>query len=461
MGIMIAGISSGSGKTTLTIGLLRALTNRGIDVSAFKAGPDYIDPMFHKKATGRASYNLPAWMMDDASIQHLYAKRSSGHMISIVEGVMGYFDGHHESSIIGSSAHLAELLGLDVILVMDGSSMALTAAAIVEGLANFHKPSRVRGVIFNRVRSEHHYGILKSSVEARAGVKCYGYMKPDDTVILESRHLGLVQAEEDLALEVKIEKMAALVEDTVMVDALISDMKSSVDHAQNPLYDSKVIEIARRVQDFGGLSLGVAMDAAFSFYYEENLSLFKEVGVMVKPFSPLSDTKLPDGVDALYLGGGYPEVFADILEANTSMRCAIKEAAQKGKPIYAECGGLMYLTEAIKTEGGKASKMVGHFSGSAHMTDKLQRFGHVHAVLPNGIEIKGHEFHHSLVLNDDADQIISVRGKKGTWRCGHLKDNVLGTYVHTHLYSNLDFALNLINFFRWGSNAFISDGNSM
>lgn len=461
MGIMIAGISSGSGKTTLTIGLLRALTNRGIDVAAFKAGPDYIDPMFHKKATGRAAFNLPAWMVDEASLKHLYAKRSEGHSLSIVEGVMGYFDGHHESSIIGSSAHLAELLGLDVVLVMDGSSMALTAAAVVEGLVNFHKPSRVSGVIFNRVRSEHHYGILKASVEARTGIKCYGYLKPDDSVILESRHLGLVQAEEDSALEAKMERMAKLVEDTVLVDALISDFRSAVDHGRNHLYDSKVSEIKRHVHDFGGLCLGVAMDAAFSFYYEENLALFKEVGINIKLFSPMVDSALPDGVEALYLGGGYPEVFADELEANTSMRASIKEAAQKGMPIYAECGGLMYLTDTIMTVDGKESKMIGLFSGSAHMTNKLQRFGHVHATFPNGLEIKGHEFHHSLIVDDDAEQIIRVKGNKGMWTCGHLKDNVLGTYVHTHFYSNLDFALYLINFFRWGSNAFISDGDSM
>lgn len=461
MGIMIAGISSGSGKTTLTIGLMRALADRGFDIAAFKAGPDYIDPMFHKKAIRGASYNLPAWMIEREALEHLYAKRSSGKSIAIVEGVMGYYDGHHQSSIVGSSAHLAEMLDLDVILVMDGSSMALTAAAIVEGLVSFHKPSKIKGIVFNCIRSAHHYDILKSAVETRTGIKCYGFLKPDESVSLESRHLGLVQADEDAGVETKIVNMAKLVTETVDLDELVYDFKRSVDLPSIPLYDGKVSALAKHVQDLGGICVGVAKDAAFSFYYEENLQLFNDVGIRVKTFSPLFDANLPEGIDALYLGGGYPEIFAASLEANKSMRHAIREAGEAGMPIYAECGGLMYLTQGIVNDRGKRDDMVGLFSGRAIMTDRLQRFGHVETELPNGLRIKGHEFHHSLVVDDDADLIFTVCRKGQSWKCGHLKGNVLGTYVHTHFYSNLDFASHLFRFFKWGSNAFFVDGDDL
>lgn len=461
MGIMIAGVSSGSGKTTLTIGLMRALADRGLDIAAFKAGPDYIDPMFHKKAIRGGSYNLPGWLMEREALEHLYAKRSTGKSIAIVEGVMGYYDGHDPSSILGSSAHLAEMLDLDVILVMDGSSMALTAAAIVEGLANFHSPSKIKGVVFNRIKSSHHYDILKSAVETRTGIKCYGYLKPDDRVNLESRHLGLVQADEDEGIETKIAIMAKLVSDSVSVEELLYDFKRSVDLPCNPLYDGKVSRLAKGVQDLGGLCIGVAWDAAFSFYYEENLQLFNEIGIQIKTFSPLFDTKLPEGIDALYLGGGYPEIFASTLDANSSIRRAIREAGETGMPIYAECGGLMYLMQEIVDNRGKRDAMVGIFSGRAIMTDRLQRFGHVEAELPNGLKIKGHEFHHSLVVEDDSDLIFKVYRKGQSWKCGHLKGNVFGTYVHTHFYSNLDFASSLVQFFKWGSNAFFVDGNGM
>lgn len=450
MGIMIAGISSGAGKTTCTIGLMRAFAERGYKVGAFKAGPDYIDPMFHKMAIREASYNLPAWMVDDHTLKYLYNKRSMGKDICIVEGVMGYFDGHDTTSILGSSAHLAETLNLDVIIVMDGSSMALTAAAIVEGLLRFHEPTRIKGIIFNRIKSENHYSILKTAVESHTGIKCYGYMKPSIDVELESRHLGLVQAMEDGNAEGKIQKMAKLVEQTVLLDEIYEDFAYAVDQSLEPMYDVKVSSLSQKVNQLGRFSIGVALDDAFSFYYEENLKLLEEIGLVLKPFSPLYDSRLPDGIDALYIGGGYPEVFAKALSDNSEMRLAILSAAKEGLPIYAECGGLMYLMSEIVDIEGHSFEMVAHFSGRAIMTDKLQRFGHVEATLPNGLIYKGHEFHHSTIENESSNCLISVTNKRNKWSCGYHKNNVIGTYVHNHFYSNLDFVEFLINFFKAG-----------
>ena len=462
MGLMIAGVSSGSGKTTLTIGLMRALKNRGINVAAFKAGPDYIDPMFHRLATQGISYNLPSWMVEDDMLKHLYEKRSFGHEISIVEGVMGYFDGHSFKTTHGSSAHLAEVLEIGVVIIMDASSMALTAAAIIEGLMNFHKPNQIRGVIFNKVKSPGHFELLKNAVETHLEITCYGYLKPCNGVQLESRHLGLIQAQEDHEIENKIEMMAALVEETVDLDRLFNDYKNAVDQSKivaydgngSPLNQESLSRIKSELGKKSALRIGYAYDDAFSFYYDENLEMLREVGATLIPFSPIADREIPDSVDALYIGGGYPEVFAKELMENRPMRASIKVRAQAGMPIYAECGGLMYLMNAIENSAGDIYEMVGFFEGLSKMTDRLQHFGHVDATLQMSINdenfvipYRGHEFHHSIVIASEVEMAITVNGKKDTWQCGYHAHNVLGTYVHNHFYSNLSFLEWLITFF--------------
>lgn len=459
MGIMIAGVSSGAGKTTLTIGLMRALSNRSVRVAAFKSGPDYIDPMFHRLATSEPSYNLPSWMVPDNALKYLYHKRSQGYDISVIEGVMGYYDGHSTENIIGSSAHLAQTLEVPVLIVMDGSSMALTAAAIVKGLVSFSTPSMIKGVIFNRIKSEYHYNLLKTAVELHTDVKCYGYIKPDDSIMLESRHLGLVQATEDTNIESKIQKMAQLIEDTVDVEAILSDFNNEV-HTQNDIeieneafYQNKIMKLSTRIRESGGLNLGIAKDLAFSFYYDENLKLLEEIGVNLVHFSPLYDKALPAGIDAILLGGGYPEVFASDLESNVTMKESIYNFALSGKAIYAECGGLMYLTDQV-IQDQNSYKMTGIIGGSTYMTTTLQNFGHVEALFEDvdffnkGVVVRGHEFHHSYVeIDQNVKRIITVKGKKNERKCGYVKANAVGTYVHTHFYSNLDFLDELIKFF--------------
>ena len=469
MGLIIAGISSGSGKTTFTIGLMRAFKNRGLKVGAFKAGPDYIDPMFHRLAINQPSYNLPAWMLSDASLRFLYDKRSKDNTISVVEGVMGYYDGHSFESVLGSTAHLASTLNLGVILIMDASSMALTAAAIVKGLMDFQSPTKIRGIVFNRIKSQGHYELLKNSVEMHTDIKCYGYLKPCDSINLESRHLGLVQANEMVDIEYKIEKMAELVESTVEVQNIIKDFSNEVDLTHLIQYDkeervsmdvknrSTLDNIRRKIAHEGGLVIGVAMDKAFSFYYDENLATLMDVGATLLPFSPINDEALPEGIHALYLGGGYPEVFHDELSKNNQMREDIKLKSQSGMPIYAECGGLMYLMSQIESIDGQSTEMVGVFTGVAKMTEALQHFGHVEAKLNLGIlfgksygrEVyyRGHEFHHSVIIMEETSYCIEVAKNQRTWQCGYLKDNTLATYVHNHFYSNLEFLEVLIHFF--------------
>ena len=451
MGIMIAGVSSGSGKTTLTIGLMRALTDQGVLVAAFKSGPDYIDPMFHRLATKGRAFNLPTWMVDEDALKRIYSLGSRGKDIGIVEGVMGYFDGHDIHGIEGSSAKLAEVLNLDVIIVMDGSSMALTAAAILKGLMTFQEPSRICGIIFNRVKSSKHYALLKAAVEQHLNIKCYGYIEPDESLSFESRHLGLVQVFEEDKSEEKIAKIARHIEKTVDIEALLelnSNKKSQmVDEKINSRYDEKVRELKQKVQSGGGIKLGIARDHAFSFYYEENLELLEQIGVTCVPFSPIEDSKLPEGIDGLYIGGGYPEVFSEKLQSNVGMRRDLLSWAKKGLPIYAECGGLMYLMRQIEQLDGICYDMVGVFEGTAVMTQKLQRFGHVEATLFNGIKYRGHEFHHSVIKDNLEPTEINVEKHSEQWPCGYSKYNVLATYVHNHFYSNMEFLHFLVRFY--------------
>lgn len=307
---MIAGVASGSGKTTLTLGILRALKNRGIPVAPFKAGPDYIDPMFHRLASGQPSTNLAGWLLSESDLMELYRKRGDAATVKVIEGVMGYFDGHHAETIEGSSAALASILNVGVIIVFDASSMALTAAAIISGLASFHAPTQIRGVIFNQVKTEGHYLLLKSAVEQHTNIKCYGYLKPDASVIMESRHLGLVQAAEDQTIAWKIEQMAKMVEETVDLDGLLASSSfDAVDYFDDMTYDGEGMHWTRSLEATNmPLRVAIAKDEAFSFYYDENLALLEKAGVQLIPFSPLKDIQLPDTINGVYLGGGYPEV---------------------------------------------------------------------------------------------------------------------------------------------------------
>ncbi|WP_353893880.1 cobyrinate a,c-diamide synthase [Proteinivorax hydrogeniformans] len=438
--LLISGTSSGVGKTTISLGVMAALTKRGLKVAPFKVGPDYIDPTFHNLATNNFSHNLDSWMMDENILTYLFYKNMKDKDISVIEGVMGLYDGAGGGTEQGSTAHVAKTLKVPTILVLDGQAMSTSAAAIVLGYKLYDKEVDLKGVIVNKVSGKAHYKMIKKAIEEKAKVPCLGYLPSFENVSLKSRHLGLVPAEETEKIEEKIAKVTDLIEEYIDLEALekIAEVKDELSYAKNPILDYKGIA--------EGLTIGVAKDKAFSFYYQDNLNLLQELGAKLVYFSPLNDNKIPENVDGLYFGGGFPEVFAAKLKANVQFKQSLKSALQAGTPTYAECGGLMYLTEGIEDLQGNFHEMVGFFNTKSKMTKSLQRFGYVDVEVstkPN-LVIKGHEFHRSLIedregLNYFYNVVKSKGGDCKSWRCGLVRKNTLAGYTHLHFYSNLAF----------------------
>ncbi len=437
--LVIAGTHSGSGKTTFTTGLMRALTKRAMTVQPFKCGPDYIDPAFHSFVTGRTCRNLDLWMMGEKNVRNSFANASKGADISIVEGVMGMYDGFGTKIDMGSTAHLSKVLTSPVVLVVDGKGMSSSAAAMVLGYKLLDPNVRLTGVILNNLHGERHYRILKEAIERDTRIRCYGYLNVNKNIQLESRHLGLVPSVEVPDLERKLDEIAAMVEETVDVEGLLSlAATTSPVTGATPL-----VEDAPANQ---GLRLAVAKDKAFNFYYEDNLTYLEGLGVDLIPFSPVKDKALPEDIAGIYIGGGFPEVFASELENNVSMREAILEASDKGMPIYAECGGLMYLCDHLVDLKGKTHKMVGVFDGQAEMTKRLQRFGYVEVEATNipfdgsNVSFRAHEFHRSTVGKVSQPAVYEVKRERDNrptenWTCGYKKNKTLAAYAHVHFLS--------------------------
>jgi cobyrinic acid a,c-diamide synthase len=436
-GILIAGTGSGVGKTTVALGLMGALAARGVRVAPFKAGPDFIDPGLHRLVTGRDSRNLDTWMTPGLGLERSFARGSAGADLAVVEGVMGLFDGGRGRSEAGSSAHLAKRLGLSVVLVVDGSGMAASAAAIVHGFASLDPHIKLAGVILNRVASTGHLEHLVPAIERRARVPVLGHLMRDAGIALPSRHLGLVTAE-DLAPGPVLERIAERVAAGVDLDRVVA--------AAAPL-EAPEVPPARTAPVRARLA--VARDAAFCFVYPDTLERLAEAGVQVVPFSPLADAGPPEGVDGLYLPGGYPEVHAKALSANAPMRRAVADAARAGLPVYAECGGLMYLTERLTDGGGAEHEMCGVLPTACRMLPRRAALGYREVTLteagllgPAGMRLRGHEFHYSEV--DDAALAKAGVGRalKIARRGGGAQDaraegyrvgSVLATYAHVAL----------------------------
>lgn len=442
--IMIAGAYSGVGKTTICAGIMAALTKRKINVAPFKTGPDYIDTAFHKFVTGNPSYNLDSWLLDEQTIRYLFNKNSNNKEIAIIEGVMGLYDGLGIEKDQGSSAYLSKILKSPVILVIDGRGISTSAAAQVMGYKNFDEDVNIQGVIVNNISGKKHYELIKDAIYKYTGIRCVGYLPQNKNISFESRHLGLVQAEEINDLKSKINQLSKMIEDNIDLDAIlkISEDTTSI-KTQNDKY-SKYKNL------YKGLRIGVARDKAFSFYYEDNLDLLKELGFELIFFSPITDDHLPN-VDGLYIGGGYPEVYAKELEKNLSFRKELKKKLENGMPAYAECGGLIYLTESVKDLNNNVYEMTGFLPAKSMMTNKLQRFGYVNVKNSDRINIEAHEFHRSLIEENDklSYEYDVTKLKEGKvikqWVCGVRKNNVLAGYPHIHFYSNIDFLLNYID----------------
>ncbi|MCD2225660.1 cobyrinate a,c-diamide synthase [Listeria cossartiae] len=436
--ILIAAASSGAGKTTVTLGIMHALKKRGLGVQPFKVGPDYIDTNYHQAITGVASINLDSFLIDDdALLAALFEKHGESADISVIEGVMGLFDGLGIDRDNASTSFIAKCTKTPVILVVDGKAISTSAAAIVDGFNRFDPELKIAGVIINRVASENHFSLIKGAIERYTDVPVLGYLPKNVAVALPERHLGLVPQEEMTELEAKWELLGDLITEHVDLDQLLEISKSGEDLVGESL------DIT--LPNFSGFRVAYALDAAFHFYYQDNLELIRSTGAMLIPFSPLEDKEVPKA-DFIYIGGGFPEVFADRLAKNSTMRKSILAAHEKGIPIYAECGGLMYLGSALEMNDAQY-EMVGVFSGISKMTTRLRKFGYCTAepledtlIGKKGTAICGHEFHHSIFETTETPCLQLSKKRDGeivkAWQGGYQKGNTFASYLHIHFYQN-------------------------
>ncbi|MGB9679153.1 MAG: cobyrinate a,c-diamide synthase [Thermoanaerobacteraceae bacterium] len=432
---MIAGTHSGVGKTTISLGIMGVLAKE-YKVIPFKIGPDYIDTAYHKYVTGNFSVNLDLYMLGEEKLKELYYKNLSGADISIIEGVMGLYDGFFNTSY-GSTAHIAKILNIPVILVVDASSMAASVSALIMGYINYDKKVNIIGVILNKVGSDRHYNLLKEIIERDLDIKVLGYLPQDIKIDFPERHLGLVPVHEMPEIDYKLELLYEHIKRNIDLDQILKISKS----VNQDLYTKTHIG---KVNNNYNIKIAYAFDEAFNFYYKDGLKVFEEIGVELLPFSPLNDLTLPEDVHGLYIGGGFPEIFANRLSKNKRMLLSIKEAIDSGMPTYAECGGFMYLTKLIKNLDEETFEMVSVFDSETIMTKRLQRFGYVEAevikdniLFKKGEKIKGHEFHHSKIegVLGENSYIVHKPGREEKWECGYIYKNCLATYVHINLYT--------------------------
>ncbi len=393
--MLITATASGCGKTTFTLGLLRALKRRGLNISSFKLGPDYIDPKFHELASGQESINLDAFMMSEGHIREVYRSYSEGKDVAIVEGVMGLFDGSRKMQ--DSSAELAQSLDLPIVLLVDASASAYSVGATIYGFAHWQKNIKVVAVVFNNVASESHYRFLKNASED-AGVPALGYLPFQEDLSVPSRHLGL-SLEELERLDAFPEQVADLIEKHIDLDFLL-------DLCQKELQTAGCEEVSRREQRAENpLRIAVARDEAFNFIYQENIKALERLGE-VSFFSPLRDKHLPQA-DFVYLAGGYPEFYLEELASNETMKQSIANYVESGGRLLAECGGMMYLTQAIINEEGRDFPMCAVLENTATLEGTTLTLGYRAVKLNNGFELKGHEFHFSKLKEAIKEPIIA------------------------------------------------------
>ncbi len=438
-GFVIAGPASGAGKTTITLSLMAALRKRGLTVQPFKCGPDFIDGGHHARVCGRASRNLDGWMLSAGANRQVFSRNAANADVCVVEGVMGLFDGVDGKSEAGSTAEIAKWLQLPVILVVDASAMARSAAALIHGFESFDPALKVAGVIFNNAGGAAHFRMLNDGVTMSANAVPLGYLPHDERIHLPERYLGLVTAGENLLPDSMLSLLGELAESYIDLDQLLACAASV------PAPTDDRTERARD-KSAGSMRLGVARDKAFCFYYEDNLDALREAGAEIVEFSALEDSSLPTALDALYFGGGYPELFAKQLSGNRPMLASIKRAAEDGLPIYAECGGLMYLAREIVTKDGASFPMAGVLPITVQMTDRLVNFGYTEVsftsdclIGPAGAKARGHSFHCSRIAEVGPVEYAYQARNSMTGREepeGLRVKNVLASYFHLHFLSN-------------------------
>jgi cobyrinic acid a,c-diamide synthase len=481
--LVVAGVSSGVGKTTVTVALARALGARGLRVALFKCGPDYLDPTYHARAVDAPSQNLDGWMMGRDAVRETFAHAARDADVALIEGVMGLYDGASPTGEEGSTAEIAKWLDAPVVLVADAGGMARSIAALVAGFASFDADLRLAGAIANRVGSRGHLDLLRRALRSPP---ILGGLPRDAEHAFAERHLGLHTADERTVPTALLDHWGNLAGEWLSLDALLVVARSapplvaasmpplvaasmppfvaaSMPAAVAPTLPPAVSTASANPSTAPAAAasaprcrIGLARDEALHFYYADNLRRLTSLGAEIVPFSPLHDAALPD-VDGLYLGGGYPEAHAAALAANVAMRRAIAAFGRGGGPIYAECGGLMYLTQAIVTADGARHEMVALLPGEARMCTTLQALGYVEVETqaktilgPPGVRFRGHQFRYSELSPEprppEVEHVYSLRRRRGddTRREGYRAGNVLASYVHAHWASNPRVAAELV-----------------
>ena len=405
-------------------------------MQGFKCGPDYIDPSYHTAVTGRVSRNLDSWMFDHKTVREMVARASKGADISIIEGVMGFFDGKNPLENTGSTAEISMITESPVLLIVNCASMARSAAAIVKGFQMLASGPNIVGVIANQVGSVGHFEIVKAAIEQECNVPVVGYMKREQDIDIPSRHLGLIPAIERGELNPFFERLGTLISETIDIDRLYELAETTeIPNEESGLFEQRADK---------GVTIAVAKDAAFNFYYQENLELLEAYGAKLAYFSPLKGEEVPSDADGLYLGGGFPEEFADELAGNEASKASIRAAITSGIPTLAECGGFMYLTESIVKTEGTEYPMVGIIPGKVKMQKKLAALGYreifgtkENFLIDQDQQAKGHEFHYSTFEGaENVPYAYKTKGRFGMKQEGYLKDNLVAGYTHFHFASN-------------------------
>lgn len=438
---VIAGTHSGVGKTTWSLALMAFFRRKGLEVQPFKVGPDYIDPGFHHRiCRPRKSRNLDRFFLSEAYLRRSFEKNSKGADLALVEGVMGLFDGRSPLSEEGSTAQMAKLLELPVFLVIDGAGLARSAAALVKGYQSFDPRLSLCGILINRVGGEGHFKWLCESIEKETGLPVLGWLPPEPQVSIPERHLGLRTAAEEDSVEKKLSKLAELLEGRFDVPRFLKLTRTN----SKPIQGVSPSDFPERLP-VKRCRIGVAYDRAFSFYYEDNFDFLREAGAELVFFSPLEDPRLPLDLDAIYLGGGFPELYVRELGENESMKNSIREFWGEGGILYSECGGLIYLAESCVNAEGRPFPLVGLIPGRIRMTERLQHFGYheIETRIPTflfgpGRKLRSHEFHYSVWETDSKDfsEPYGV-GERGE---GFYNGRILASYQHLHFGQSADLA---------------------
>ena len=467
--VMFAAMRSGSGKTTVTCGVLAALKRRNIIVQAYKCGPDYIDPMFHRTVLGIDTGNLDTFFADADAIGRILARDTKDAELIVMEGVMGYYDGVGGTTTMASSYELSRLTRTPVVLIVDAKGASVTLAATIRGIMEYKMDSRIAGVILNRV-SPMFYSRIKRVIEAECGIPVLGYLPEDASFAVPSRHLGLLQPEELQVQKDWVETVAEAVTKTIDLDGILTIAAQRTD-SETDCAERRIEDETMQGETTGGKSgsemtgkndrnedgyrfppgyrIGVARDAAFSFYYRENLRMLEDMGATLVHFSPLADAELP-AVDALIFGGGYPELYAKQLCENSSMRESILQALESGMPCHAECGGFLYLGKSLADEEGNVYEMVGFLDGAGFRTERLQRFGYVElapqdadAFAVNTV-LRGHEFHY-WDSTDCGDACLAWKplSKQKTYPCMVKKKATFAGFPHLYYAGAPEFFFHL------------------